>query len=70
MLPPVMGSMVEHVVDGAVRRRVYFSGDTLTGTHVDEVRERFPDIDAAVVHLGGTILRCPAHGEIVSLEPV
>lgn len=54
MLPPVMGSVVEHVVGGEVRRRVYFSGDTLTGTHVDEVRERFPDIDAAVVHLGGT----------------
>ena len=54
MLPPVMGSVVEHVVAGAVRRRVYFSGDTLTGAHVDEVRTRFPDIDAAVVHLGGT----------------
>lgn len=54
MLPPVMGSMVEHVVDGAVARRVYISGDTLTGPHVDEIRERHPDIDAAVVHLGGT----------------
>ncbi len=54
MLPPVMGSIVEHVVAGSVRRRVYFSGDTLTGAHVDDVRERFPDIDAAVVHLGGT----------------
>jgi L-ascorbate metabolism protein UlaG (beta-lactamase superfamily) len=54
MLPPVMGSILEHVVDGRVRRRVYVSGDTLTGDHVDEVRERFPDIDAAVVHLGGT----------------
>jgi L-ascorbate metabolism protein UlaG (beta-lactamase superfamily) len=54
MLPPVMGSVVEHLVAGAVRRRVYVSGDTLTGAHVDEVRERFPDIDAAVVHLGGT----------------
>jgi len=54
MLPPVMGSVLEHVVAGTVRRRVYVSGDTLTGAHVDEVRERFPDIDAAVVHLGGT----------------
>lgn len=54
MLPPVMGSVLEHVVDGQVRRRVYVSGDTLTGAHVDEVRDRFPDIDAAVVHLGGT----------------
>lgn len=54
MLPPVMGSVVEHIVGGTVRRSVYFSGDTLTGDHVDEVRERFPRIDAAVVHLGGT----------------
>jgi L-ascorbate metabolism protein UlaG (beta-lactamase superfamily) len=54
MLPPVMGSVLEHLVDGQVRRRVYVSGDTLTGDHVDEVAERFPDIDAAVVHLGGT----------------
>lgn len=54
MLPRVMGSIVDHLVDGDLRRRVYFSGDTLTGDHVDEVRERFPDIDAAFVHLGGT----------------
>lgn len=54
MLPPVMGSMLEHSVDGVVVRRVYISGDTLTGDHIDQVRERFPDIDAAVVHLGGT----------------
>lgn len=54
MLPPVMGSVVEHLLDGEVRRRVYFSGDTLTGAHVDEVAQRFPDLDAAVVHLGGT----------------
>ncbi|NPD05684.1 metal-dependent hydrolase [Nocardioides sp. zg-1308] len=54
MLPSVMGSILEHVVDGDVRRRVYLSGDTLTGSHVDEIGARFPDIDAAVVHLGGT----------------
>ena len=54
MLPPVMGSVLQHVVAGEVRRCVYVSGDTLTGAHVDEVRARFPDIDAAVVHLGGT----------------
>lgn len=54
LLPPVMGSMLEHIVDGVVRRRVYLSGDTLDGPHLDAVRERFPDIDVAVVHLGGT----------------
>jgi hypothetical protein len=53
LLPPVMGSLLEHSVDGAVRRRVYVSGDTLEGAHLDAVRDRFPHIDVAVVHLGG-----------------
>jgi L-ascorbate metabolism protein UlaG (beta-lactamase superfamily) len=54
LLPPVMGSIVEHRVSGEVRRRLYVSGDTLTGTHLDEIHRRHPDIDLAVVHLGGT----------------
>jgi L-ascorbate metabolism protein UlaG (beta-lactamase superfamily) len=54
LLPPVMGSMLEHSVAGAVRRRVYVSGDTLDGDHLNEIRDRFPRIDVAVVHLGGT----------------
>ena len=54
MLPPVMGSLIEHRLDGEVTRRLYISGDTLTGRHVDEMRDRHPDIDVAVVHLGGT----------------
>lgn len=53
-LPPVMGSVVEHRVGGRLRHRIYVSGDTLTGEHIDEVRLRFPEIDTAVVHLGGT----------------
>ena len=54
LLPPVMGSLVEHRVNGTVRLRVYLSGDTLTGNHLDAIRERHLDIDVAVVHLGGT----------------
>jgi L-ascorbate metabolism protein UlaG (beta-lactamase superfamily) len=54
VLPPVMGTLLEHSVDGLRRRRVYLSGDTLTGDHLDAIRERFDDIDVAVVHLGGT----------------
>jgi L-ascorbate metabolism protein UlaG (beta-lactamase superfamily) len=54
LLPPVMGSLLEHRVAGEVRRRVYVSGDTLTGDHVDEIVRRHPDIDLVVVHLGGT----------------
>jgi L-ascorbate metabolism protein UlaG (beta-lactamase superfamily) len=54
LLPPVMGSLITHSVGGDVRRRVYLSGDTLTGDHLDEVARRHPEIDVAVVHLGGT----------------
>jgi L-ascorbate metabolism protein UlaG (beta-lactamase superfamily) len=54
LLPPVMGSLLEHRVDGVVRRRVLVSGDTLTGDHLDTIRERHPDVDVALVHLGGT----------------
>jgi L-ascorbate metabolism protein UlaG (beta-lactamase superfamily) len=54
LLPPVMGSLLVHRVDGTVRRRIYLIGDTLTGDHLDEIHERHPTIDAAVVHLGGT----------------
>jgi L-ascorbate metabolism protein UlaG (beta-lactamase superfamily) len=54
ILPPVMGSLLVHRVAGNVRRRVYLSGDTLVGEHLDEIRERHSDIDTAVVHLGGT----------------
>lgn len=54
LLPPVMGSLLEHSTGGEVRSRVYLSGDTLSGGHLDEIAGRHPDIDAAVVHLGGT----------------
>jgi L-ascorbate metabolism protein UlaG (beta-lactamase superfamily) len=54
LLPPVMGSLLVHRVAGTVRRRVYLSGDTLTGDHLDEIREHHPNIDTAVLHLGGT----------------
>ena len=54
LLPPVMGSLLVHRVGGEVRRRVYLSGDTLTGAHLDAIRDRHPDIDVAVTHLGGT----------------
>lgn len=54
LLPPVMGTLLEHSRGGQVRRRVYLSGDTLTGDHLDEIVVRHPVIDVAVVHLGGT----------------
>ncbi len=54
VLPPVMGSLLTHVDAEGTRTRIYISGDTLTGDHLERIHARFPDIDAAVVHLGGT----------------
>jgi L-ascorbate metabolism protein UlaG (beta-lactamase superfamily) len=54
LLPPVMGTMLELRHRGAVVRRVYVSGDTLTGDHITAIADRYPEIDVAVVHLGGT----------------
>ena len=54
LLPPVMGSLLEHRVAGRTVCRVVLSGDTLTGAHLDEIHARHPDVDVAVMHLGGT----------------
>jgi L-ascorbate metabolism protein UlaG (beta-lactamase superfamily) len=54
LLPPVMGTLLTHCVHGETQRRVYISGDTLTGDHIGEIATRHPGIDVAVVHLGGT----------------
>ena len=57
LLSPVMGSLLVHRLGGLVRHRVYVGGDTLTGDHVSDIARRHPDIDTAVVHLGGTRVR-------------
>jgi L-ascorbate metabolism protein UlaG (beta-lactamase superfamily) len=53
LLPPVMGSLLTHRRHDDVRR-LYISGDTLTGAHLDAIHDRHPDIDVGIVHLGGT----------------
>ncbi|CAM3826141.1 MBL fold metallo-hydrolase [Kibdelosporangium persicum] len=56
VLPPVMGSMVEYQAAGdpGPPLRIYLSGDTLVHNELREIRERYPRIDLAIVHLGGT----------------
>ena len=57
LLPPVMGSMLEFgPIDGPVDLRVYLSGDTLLVDELHQIPRRYPDVDAAVLHLGGTTL--------------
>ena len=55
VLPPVMGSMLEFGRAGEeARMRMYISGDTLIHDRLREIPRRFPDIDLAMLHLGGT----------------
>src|SRR5215213_3738665 len=54
-LPPVMGSMLDFVDGGGENLlRMYISGDTLIHDRLREVPRRFPNVDLALLHLGGT----------------
>ena len=48
-IPPTMGSMLEFR-----GLRLYITGDTLIHEHLKEIPKRYPDIDIALLHLGGT----------------
>jgi L-ascorbate metabolism protein UlaG (beta-lactamase superfamily) len=50
----VMGSMLEFDRGGAIRFRLYITGDTLVHRRLHEIPRRYPDIDLAMMHLGGT----------------
>jgi L-ascorbate metabolism protein UlaG (beta-lactamase superfamily) len=54
LLPPVMGSILDLERGGERLLRAYVTGDTLRVPELREVRERFPDIDVMITHLGGT----------------
>lgn len=55
LLPPVMGSLLDfETLDGRVLLRLYITGDTLIHQRLREIPKRFPDIDLALLHLGGT----------------
>jgi L-ascorbate metabolism protein UlaG (beta-lactamase superfamily) len=53
-LPPVMGSVLEFTEPGQAPYRIYISGDTLCYDELRSVGERFPALDLALLHLGGT----------------
>ncbi len=56
MLPFVMGSLIEFEnASGRVAFRMYITGDTLLFDQLKEIPGRFPDIDLALLHLGGTM---------------
>ncbi|MDQ2888325.1 MAG: MBL fold metallo-hydrolase [Chloroflexota bacterium] len=55
LLPPVMGSMLEfETTRDKTTMRLYITGDTLIFKQLKEIPKRYPDIDLALLHLGGT----------------
>ena len=56
MLPPVMGSLIEFENSrGDVAFRIYITGDTVLFDELKEIPRRFPEVDLALLHLGGTM---------------
>lgn len=53
LLPAVMGSILDFS-SAAGRYRVYISGDTMVYGDIEEIPRRFPGVDLALLHLGGT----------------
>ena len=55
LLPSVMGSVLDFGPDtNAPGYRIYISGDTLVYDDLNDIPQRFPGIDLALLHLGGT----------------
>ena len=53
-LPQVMGTVIDFERQGQRRLRLYVTGDTLNYPALAEIPQRFPGIDAMLIHLGGT----------------
>jgi L-ascorbate metabolism protein UlaG (beta-lactamase superfamily) len=52
----VMGTMLDFTNSSSSDKpfRVYISGDTLIHDDLEEIPKRFPGVDLALIHLGGT----------------
>jgi L-ascorbate metabolism protein UlaG (beta-lactamase superfamily) len=78
LLPPAMGSMLEFRPagsDGGRMVRLYITGDTLMHDALREIPRRYPGIDLALLHLGGTrvfglLLTMDAKQGVEALEAV
>jgi L-ascorbate metabolism protein UlaG (beta-lactamase superfamily) len=56
LLPDVMGSVLELEADGRRLLTLYITGDTLYQTNLAQIPRHFGEIDAMLIHLGGTRL--------------
>jgi L-ascorbate metabolism protein UlaG (beta-lactamase superfamily) len=55
LLPDVMGSILDFTTqDQGSGYRMYISGDTMVYSEIRDIPRRYPDVDLALLHLGGT----------------
>lgn len=55
ILPPVNGNMLSFQNrEGKTQYRIYISGDTLIHDNLRDIPRQFPNVDMALLHLGGT----------------
>jgi L-ascorbate metabolism protein UlaG (beta-lactamase superfamily) len=54
LLPEVMGTVLDFPGKAGRNLRLYITGDTLVYDEIREIPKRFPGIDLALLHLGGT----------------
>jgi L-ascorbate metabolism protein UlaG (beta-lactamase superfamily) len=54
LFPPVIGSLLEFSGPDLPTLKIYQSGDTLLVDRLEEIRQRCPDVDVGLLHLGGT----------------
>lgn len=68
-IPPVMGSLVAFKKAGGEKDyNLYISGDTLYYDELKEIHEKYPQINLALVHLGGTTI--PVIRVMVTMDAV
>jgi L-ascorbate metabolism protein UlaG (beta-lactamase superfamily) len=54
-LPQVMGSIIDfQTKNGLYLFRIYITGDTMVFDDIRDIPKRYPNIDLALLHLGGT----------------
>ncbi|HET7061352.1 MAG TPA: MBL fold metallo-hydrolase [Nitrosospira sp.] len=57
LLPEVMGSILDFANKGRPGEyRMYISGDTMVFNDINQIPKRYPGVDLALLHLGGTKL--------------
>ncbi len=68
LLPATNGYMLDMAREDGSPLRVYVSGDTLVFAGLRDIPKRFPNIDVALLHLGGTRIPHAKLGVLVTLD--